>query len=1095
MEMGDSLVLFTDGIPEAVNEDDEFYSFERLEEVLVSNADLDSQELLDAVMSDVRQFAGDHPQEDDITMVVLKATESLAVAPVVTIQRLITGERKSVTMLIAVGDDELPLHVVEEMNALMREHGSVVDALGDDTLVALFGVPVTHEDDAERAVTSARAIQELNLPVTFRIGIDTGIAIIHSDEDIDYHDMGVTLRRALQMANSAEPGQVLVSDRARQLTRGAFQYASATQIQPPDDESIAVTAYPVLAEAERPHRARGIEGLYSPMIGRDREMEQLTTCLDDLLDGRGGIVSITGEAGIGKTRLLSELKEYAGDKVQWLEGRCISYGQAMSYGPFQGIIGSYLGILPTDTEEEMKTKLKEKVEALLPPRGRWNPIHVGRVFFPQYEAELRTASGDDYARQYTYPTLRNLFHKVAEEKSLVLVFEDLHWADPSSLALLEFLMESVDEAPILYLWVYRPYRDSGCWRLRQRADQEFDYCNTEIDLSSLPSEQTDTLVSELLRIPDIPENMRTLVQDKASGNPLYVEEIVRSFIHEEVVVRDADYWRATVDSAGIVPSDTLQGVILARVDGLESDVKETLQVASVVGDSFPLVLLEQVTGSSENLPACLRALERAQMLQRRRVGDDWEYHFRHPLIHDVVYYSLLPEDRAALHERAGQAIESLHPEKLDDYTDLLAHHYGRSDDIEKALHYLTLAGDNAHKLASYWEALDYYGMAMDKAEGLSDDQRKKQVIVDLVMKRRGVRHMLGYFRSDVEELERYLGWVNEFGDGDRIEFFHWWLIFHTTVMGQIGQARQYMEKYMSLVDEHERSGYVPFVLFYQSLFVGDYGAAVDIAYSWFTTSEQGSDVWGVSISLQLLAEAYSMLGQWDECLAAARTNLKTAVDIADSTRIIMAHANLGKCCASMGEWANAIVEGEAALGMSPSNVGIPWIVIPLGDAYCRTGQLEKGITLLEHWKDHTKRIGRGAIVECECCLPLAQGYLAQGDSDRARANANEALDIAVAEGYAFYEAKAYRILGEIHSQADSPTTGGYFSQSLQIMRHIKARNEEGITELSWGRACQQHGDVEQAREHLNRAAEIFEELGTKRYLEWTQEAIADLERD
>jgi len=322
MEMGDSLVLFTDGIPEAGNEGDELYSFERLEELLVSNASLGSQEILDAVMSDVRQFIGDQPQEDDITIVVLKATEPLAVAPVLTpTARLITGEQKSVTMLIAVGDADLPLPVVEEVNRLMREHGSVVDALGDDTLVALFGVPVTHEDDAERAVTAAQAIQELDLPVTFSMSIDTGAAIIRSDEDIDYHDMGASLRRALCLAGAAEAGQVLVTERLRQLTYGAFQFADIAQIQPSDDE--VIPAYPVVASAEQPHRARGIEGLYAPMIGRDREMEQLTACIDDLLAGRGGIVSISGEAGIGKTRLVSELREYADDKVQWLEGRCI----------------------------------------------------------------------------------------------------------------------------------------------------------------------------------------------------------------------------------------------------------------------------------------------------------------------------------------------------------------------------------------------------------------------------------------------------------------------------------------------------------------------------------------------------------------------------------------------------------------------------------------------------------------------------------------------------------------------------------------------------------------------------------------------------
>jgi tetratricopeptide (TPR) repeat protein len=1092
-------VLFTDGIPEAANEDDEFYSFERLEETLVGNRGANPQELLEAVMSDVRGFSGDHPQEDDITILVLKATESVAVAPVVAAERLITGESKSVTMLVAVGDDALPLPVVEEVNALMREHGSVVDALGDDTLVALFGVPVTHEDDAERAVTAAQAIQELDMPVTFRIGIDTGTAIIRSDEDIDYHEMGDTMRRSLHLANAAEPGQVLVSDRAHQLSRGAFQYAESSQFQPAEDEDI--TAYPLLASSEQPHRARGIEGLYAPMIGREREMEQLTACIDDLLAGRGGIVSISGEAGIGKTRLMSELKQYAGDKVQWLEGRCISYGQAMNYCPFRGIISSYLGILSTDTEEEMKAKLHSKVINLLPEQQRWAPIHVGNLFFPQYEAELLTASGDDYAKQYTYSILRNMFHRIADEKPLVMVFEDLHWSDPTSLAVLEFLMESVDEAPILYIWLYRPYRDSGIWRLREQADRDFGYCYTQIDLLPLQSEDTDALVSELLRIPDIPENMRKLVQDRASGNPLYVEEIIRSFIHEEAVVRDADYWRSTVESAGIVPSDTLQGVILARVDGLEPDIKEILQVASVVGERFPIELLKHVT-ESDSLSTQLRELERAQMLRRQRVGNGWEYQFCHPLIHDVVYQSLLPEDRETLHGKTGSAIEALNPEKLDDHTDQLAHHFGHSDNTEKALHYLILAGDNAYELKSYWEALDYYSMAMKRAEILPDSLHKKQLIVDLVIKRSDSRHWLGCLKEDMDDLIKYMGWVEALGDEDKITSFRMSAFKHSWFMGEgmHPELERYIEDPESIANYHyysyfQSTDYETTVALIQAILERMADRIRPIMNNLKSTAEPGFLTFMTYILYSIqLAKTHILMGHWNESLMKCQHAYDLSTEYSQSTPIICSHAGFGNVYIDMGEWEKAIAECETALGMSPSGLIIPWVIAPLGEAYCMAGQLDKGISLLERWKAYARRVGRGPIVECEYCLPLAEGYLAQGNIDKAKENADEALHIALEKGYAFHEAKAYRILGEINAPTDFPSAEFHFTHSLEIMQRIKAHNEEGKTELSWGRACKQHGDVEQARTHLTRAAVIFEELGTTRYLEWTQEVIADMER-
>jgi tetratricopeptide (TPR) repeat protein len=1091
MTAGDALVLFTDGIPEAMNRDDEFYSFERLESTLLEHSSLDARELLDAVLSDVAGFTGDRTQEDDITILVLKATESLASAPVEVTQRLITGEQKPVTLLLAMSDDELSIELVEEVNELVREHGGIVDAMGDNAVVALFGVPALHEDDAERAIASAQAIQQLS---ALSVGIDTGTAIIRSEDDIDYREVGKALRCGLQLANEAEIGQILVSERVHQTTYGAYQFQPMLQVQA-DDE--VITAYPVLAPAEMPHRVRGIEGLYAPLIGREREMEQLQACVDDLLDGRGGIVSITGEAGIGKTRLVKELREYAGDRVQWLEGRCISYGQAMNYGPFRGIISSYLGILPTDTEEEMKAKLQKRVDALLPPRGRWNPIHVGQVFFPQYEAELRTASGDDYAKQYSYPILRNMFHGIADERPLVMVFEDLHWSDPTSLALLEFLMESVDEAPILYIWVYRPYRDSGIWRLREQADRDFGYCNTQLDLLPLPDGDTDALVSRLLHIPDIPENMRTLVQDKASGNPLYVEEIIRSFIDGEAVIRDEEYWRAAVESAAIVPSDTLQGVILSRVDGLEPDVKEILQVASILGDSFPLSLLERVA-DSETLSNPLRELERVQMLQRRRVGHDWEYHFRHPLIHDVVYHSLLPEDRVTLHEKTGSVIESMHSDRLDDYTDSLAHHYGHSGNMEKALHYLTLAGDKALELKSYWEAVNYHGMAMEKAEGLPDERRKKEVIIDLVIKRSDSRHMLGALKPDVEELEHYLPLVEELGDKRQIWFFYDHLSFHYGFMFEgFEKVKEYARRLASLGggDLFDYGRYLgkdcEWFRSFELIAKGYYETAIAIDQQTLEICE--ADKIPSFNTLWKMSKSYKSMGHWDDSLRACQAVLDAAIDGSQSTRIIQGHAQFADTYADMGEWGKAIDECEAALNMSPSAFSIHWVVTPLGDAYCKMGQLDKGIGLLERWKEYARRVGRGPIIECEYCLPLAEGYLAQGCIDKARENADEALQIALEHGYAFHEAKAYCILGEILAPTDFPSSEDHFSRSLEIMQRIKARNEEGKTELSWGRARQRHGDMDQARAHLTRAAEIFQELGTTRYLEWTQEALAGLE--
>ena len=382
MEMGDALVFYTDGILEAINENREVYGFGRLEYMLAKNSNADAQSILDAVLSDLNAFIGNHPQEDDITVVVLKASDQFLTEPVFEPSRFISGERKSVTTLFAVWEDKLSNDSINNLKMLLKSYGGLTGAIGENSLVSLFGVPSLHEDDAERAIAAAQAMKNLYRSTDFRVGINTDSMIVKSRSEIDYNSIGEPTNIALHLANNAQPGQILVNNNAYQQTYNAFHFSDAIEISSPhDDKPLAV--YSVKAYADKPRSVRGIKGVYAPTIGREKEMEQISVCVDELLSGRGQIVSITGEAGIGKSRLLGEMREYAGDRVRWLEGRCVSYGQSMNYCPFRNIIASYMGFLSTDGDDEIKEKLKQRVNALLPHESKWNPITVGSIFFPQ----------------------------------------------------------------------------------------------------------------------------------------------------------------------------------------------------------------------------------------------------------------------------------------------------------------------------------------------------------------------------------------------------------------------------------------------------------------------------------------------------------------------------------------------------------------------------------------------------------------------------------------------------------------------------------------------------------------------------------------
>ena len=355
--------------------------------------------------------------------------------------------------------------------------------------------------------------------------------------------------------------------------------------------------------------------------------------------------------------------------------------------------------------------------------------------------------------------------------------------------------------------------------------------------------------------------------------------------------------------------------------------------------------------------------------------------------------------------------------------------------------------------------------------------------------------MLGCMKQDVEELERYLKWAEQVGNADEIEPFCRNLVFHATSIGEFAKAERYMEVYDRLVDETRKTFWPVACMGKIHIYRGNYEVAVAHSQKELAEDATQSNERRKANFLGRLRRANLLMGKmsWHDALS----SVLDVIDLyAEKSRSSPGtHAGLGKIYLAMGEWGKAISECETALSMSPSLVWMSTTVTPLGDAYCKAGQLDKGIALLERWKAYAQRVGHGAISECEYCLPLAEGYLALGDIDKARANADRALGIAVAKGFPLHEAQAHRILGEILTPANFLAAEDHFSHSLEIMQRIKARNEEGITQLSWGRAYQQHGDADRARVHLNHAAEIFEELGTTRYLEWTQEAIAALEEN
>ena len=651
-----------------------------------------------------------------------------------TAEQEMAGENRLVTALFAdisgftlMSQQLTPEATVEKVNqcirvisdSIYRYEGSVNRFIGDCVL-AFFGAPLTHENDPERAILAAldmrEAVSQLGLDIS--IGINTGMmyfGTIGDQEHLEISAYGSDVIVAKRLQETAEPGQILVGSGVYRLTRRAFEF------RPPSSLTLKgivkpVSTYEVLKESRRPEKLRGIEGLRAEMIGREREFADLKECTDELLAGRGQIISIIGEAGVGKSRLVAELKRYIQDKdVKWLEGRCVSIGESIGYWVFTDMLRGYVDFSEDDSLEERREKIVDKMKSLFPQRWQEITPYVGNLLSVRYEEwndRIKHLPAEQ-VRHQTFLTLRDVFLSLAQKKPLLLILEDLHWADNLSLDLLTLLMDVLSLAPLMLLCVYRPDKEHKSWHISAQASAKCLDRYTEITLRPLNLQESRRLVQSLLSIENLPESVRESILQKAEGNPFFVEEVIRSLIESGNVYRDGERWMAKGEMEDLAVPDTIQNVIMARIDRLEDEVRYVLQSAAVIGRLFLHKLLQYTTQQEQNLDRYLWQLEERDLVYEDRAVPEVEYSFRHVLTQETAYNTILSRRRREFHRKVAEGYEALYASRIEEYYEELAYHYSRSDDKPKALHYLVKAGDKSRDAFANDEAIEYYHQAIE----------------------------------------------------------------------------------------------------------------------------------------------------------------------------------------------------------------------------------------------------------------------------------------------------------------------------------------------------------------------------------------------
>lgn len=1026
------------------------------------------------------------------------------------------GERKLVTVLftdvanytaMAERLDPEEVHQVMDgcfkimMDNVHRYEGTINQFTGDG-IMAIFGAPVAHENHAQRACYAALAIQrslkkysealnrEFDLDFRMRIGLNSGpvvVGAIGDDLRMDYMAIGDTTNLAARMESMARPGSILITRHTLRLVRDFFQFENVGKVRVKGKETHQ-EAFELRrrSDVRTKLEAAAARGL-TTFVGRKRETEVLREAFEKARSGSGQVVGVVGEAGVGKSRLLLELRGILPKGgYSYLEGRCLHFRPAVAYLPILDILKSYFGVKEGDQDAVIKANLMRKI-LLLDVRLKSALSPLRDLLCAGVESESDNKLEPGQRRLRTFEAIRDLLGRESQRRPIVMAVENLQWIDEASEDFLDYLIGWLSNSSILLVLLYRP-------EYAHRWGSRFHY--TRIALDQLSEVERPKLVQSVFEDEEIGQEIVEMILGRAGGNPLFVEELAHGLLESGTVERkDNRHVLAGEFSVGTVP-DTVQGIIAARIDRVHEDLKRVLQVASVIGREFSFEILQNITGMErENLKSALIGLQALEFIVETQLFPEPAYRFKHSLDQEVTYQTLLLSRRREIHEGIGRAIESLHPGHLEDYYELLAYHFGRGRDPQKALEYLDLANRKAAELYALKEAEAYFNEAMKLLDKLPETDANRRRRISLLVNQSILFELLWKFPAYYDLLGRFKPSAIALNDPDLLGAFcarlghcEWWFGYSDQAIETEGRALELCEAAGNAGD----AGYAYLVLQWAHFSRGDFERCL-------STKEETLRMMQKQFNLRISVWAscaavwsFIHLGRWDEALEEARNELRAAREFSDESLMSFANWSIALVYAYTGDLVRAKDYGETAVRQSQTPFDKVFTKGFLAWIRCRAGEHVQGIEVLTKTIP-IMRSGGFKMGETIFLLCLGEGHLLSGDYDLARSHIETALDLARKHGMKYYLGRAQRLLGDVNVETNPGGAKALYEESIYILRETGARNEMAMAYAGYGRLCRRQGARARAHEYFTKALEIFERLGTLIEPDRVRAELAELE--